>query len=329
MKKKLLSLMIAACLLLSFPTVFAESSAPVTEFNQDGIRFTLPEGTWYEFPVPPDSTYYFTDPTGSSMEDGMIMVLIQEDSSLKGVNVTDDQLSAMYDAMQASIAETTVDGTISAADGRIAGVLSRTLYYRQIIDESGIPYAVANNIAIIDGKLFVIFFVHPQLDPEQIVDIVVAMGNSVVYTASDEPSDTSSGSASIPTADNPCFFDPFSAKDRNLNTAMWMMDENSRAFLTMLMMLNTGGYDLPYPLNIMESWIGSSEDIIMIAVPSQDGQNACIYMYDNANQTACFFYQAWSEAAFEEFKQQCTDQIYQNSEDALVEYANKLLSGTV
>ena len=326
MKKKLLSLMIAACLLLSFPTVLSESPVPVTEFNGEGFQFTLPEGTWYEFPGDAGTTYFYTDPNGS-MEGGMIMVLIQEDSSLKGVTPTDYQLSAMYDAMQESIAGGALDATVNYADAHIAGILSRALCYRQVIDKSGIPYAVANNIAVIDAKLFVIFFVHPNLEPEQILDSVIAMGDSTVYTASGDEANPSSGSASIPTADNPIFFDPFSAKERNLNTAMWMMDENSRAFLTMLMMLNTGGYELPYPLNVMESWIGSSEDVILIAIPSQDGQNACIYMYDNLNQTACFFFQAWDEAAFEEFKAQCTDQVYQNSEDALVEFANQILSG--
>ena len=331
MMKRILILGIVLCLLAAAGIASAEG--PATEYNQNGFRMTLPEGDWYAFPVDATSTYYFGDEAGT-VDQGMIMIQIVPDETLIGVTIPEDTLLAYYDMMKEQLAATAENGQIESKDIRIGGALSRVFWYRGAVDNTGALYAISAAVSFIGANNVVILFAHPSMTAEEAGEIVAAICDSLQYsesvgtetTGSATGTGTASGNKEIPTSDNPAFFDPHSARERNLSTAMWMMDEQSRAYLTMYMMLNTADYELPYQMNVMASWVGSAEDTILIAVPSMDGQNACIYMYNNESQNACFFYQPWSDAALEEFKAACTDQLFMNSEDALVKVAQELLT---
>ncbi len=329
--KRTLILIIAICLFTA--AGFALAEEPVKEYSKNGFRITLPDGEWYDIPIDPQVTYYFGDPNGF-IDNGMIMIQITPDDTLIGVTLPEDTLTQFYDSMQAQLAAGAENGTVGAQEGQMNGNLSRIFWFRGEADNSGALYSIAAVVSFVGPNNVVIMFVHPSVQPEKARDIAAAMGESLQYDEtgdagtgiSDTGTSSVQGTAEFPTAENPYFFDPHSARERNLSTAMWMMDEKSRAYLTMYMMLNTANVELPYPINVMASWIGSAEDTILIAIPSQDGETACIYMYDNKTQNACFFYQPWGEAALEEFKAACTDQLFENSEDALVAIAQELLS---
>ena len=330
--KKILILGIALCLLAAAGLAYAEE--PAAEYNKGGFRIALPDGAWYEVPVSETATYYLADPSGSA-DQGMIMIQITPDETLVGVTLPDEALLSFYDQMKDGLAATAENGNVGTLDSKMNGTLARIFWYRGAMDNSGALFSVAAEVSFVGPNNVVILYGHPTKQPEEARDIVAAMGDSLQYGESGN-SDTdsagtgagtaSSDTAEIPTAENPYFFDPHSARERKLSTAMWMMDEKSRAYLTMYMMLNTADIKMPYPINVMASWIGSAEDIILIAIPSQDGASACIYMYNNEEQNACMFYRPWSDAELEEFKAACTDQVFQNSEDALVDCANELLS---
>ena len=332
--KKCLSLLLILCLLCS--PVFSRAETTALHFEQGGFEATLPEGWYFGFSTD-NSTFYYGNPD-CSMDDGMIFFLYELSSDLTGVSLTDEYYTQMYNALLQSAASTAVDGKIDSMETKMIGKRSLVYWCRTVIDDSGVPYATAAHMTIIDSRLFAIMLYHPAAEPEDLRDIVLSIGETVRYAGAEEepqpdtdPEETGDGYTSpedLPTADNPYSFPPTITERQNLLLPQWMIDDGSRAVLAMVltldMSLSYGTMNLPYPMNMFAGSIGYADDTILLFVPSQDETVAFIFRYDTAEHTASYYAEPWSEEAVAAFEASCTDEFYPLTEEAL-NYAAQLM----
>ena len=328
---------IACLLLLSLITactipVNAESPAPYP-FSSEGFTvWSLPGGTWSKF-VFDDGSVYFYGNTQGTVEDGMITFMVQQPEELAGVQLDDATLSAIYDDMLHVTAESGVEmATLGEEDAVTAGVLSRTVWYRGLL--SGVMFSHVLNAVIIDGKIFMTMYIHPGKDLDTMRNEMNIIINSVVYEGEGIES------ASVPentdydypdaTEETPLPLELHLMAGRDTPTAVWMMDEDARAACTVLLMMDEGLFnqqelDNPPQYDILNapSYIGCVEDLIYVIVPVKGMKKAIIYLFDNAADTASYYFTDWSSDALAAFEAKA-DQFYENSPDALLKYMQQL-----
>ncbi len=333
--KRLAALFLMLCLLPFSMLSGAEEAA--FRYEYDGFEAVLPENWYFGFSEG-GSAYYYGNPEGT-MDDGMIMFLVEKSDSLTGVTLTDEYYTLMFDDLLQDATAGADGGLIGSEESMMAGKRSLVYWCRTAIDDSGVLYSLAANMTIAGGGLFAIMVVHPSAELAALKETALRIGATVQYAgdteeaaaaeaAPEETGENPAVSVDLPTADNPYYFSPNITGNQNLLLAQWMIDDGSRAMCSMLLSLDMsisyGSLDLPYPMDLFASYIGSADDIILAFVPSQDRTLAFVFQYDTVNQAAFYYSEPLSDEAQAAFEAACTDQFYPLTEDAL-NYAVQLL----
>ena len=176
--RKLLSLILAACLLLA-PMCFAAAET-ATEFRTDRYTVTLPEGEWYEKEGIGGLTYYYPVPTFQA-DQGFIMFYIS-DLDLGGLETSEYMRDTMYDSLVGGLSAAAVDGKVYEEASEIAGCPARYFAYDQKIGSAVFP--VAGDCVMIDGHVLAVCYSHPEMKLEDLKDTVKAMSATVQYDGS-------------------------------------------------------------------------------------------------------------------------------------------------
>ncbi len=333
MKKRWLYLML--CLLLAANTVFAEDAPAVLadEFDNGVFTVTLPEGDWYAAVLEDGSTYYYGD-ENCSLDHGMINFVLERETGLGNLEMTDELLDMLYGNVAQSMASASVDGKYGQEDSEIAGHRSILFWYRA--EMSGLILSVGMDMVVVGDDMFAIMYSHPDLSPEEVKDVVKEMSAKTVY-AGDSAGDSTEGSTpgsasaaapfdySMATEEEPHSMAVSFVAGRDMNAAMWMMNEESRAALTMLLSMDlyfTEGLqeDPEYDLFSQPSYVGSLDDTVCVITPVKTGEMTLVMLFDTAAETACYYFTEWNEEALERLQETYSDQFYENSTQALTDY---------
>ena len=304
----------------------ANALADPARFTAGEFEATLPEG-WQAGYSEGETTYYFRN-SDFSLEDGVIILQVERSDALSEDVLTDDFITVIFNTYLRNTYAEAVDGKVVSLESRICGRRSLVLWYRK--EAEGEQYALAQNIAATGTGLFEIMMIHPAMEPEELRDIVLSIGESVQYSPPGndaEPAETAVPPAAVlsredlPVAEDPHPFTPLLTAGEDLLAAQWMMNESTRAmctvYLTLDLVLDSTPLFEAFPMNVFESRIGLSGDTIRIIVQSQDEQTAYIVLYDTVEQSALFYAAPWDESTLETFEQACTDQFWENTDEGL------------
>ena len=118
---------------------------------------------------------------------------------------------------------------------------------------------------------------------------------------------------------------------RNMNAAMWMMNEESRAAITMLLSMDLyftegqNGPDNPdYDLFASPSYVGSLDDIVCVITPVKSGDMTLVMLFDTASDTASYYFTEWNEEAKARLEEEYSDQFFENSLQAIADYTQQI-----
>ena len=306
-------------------------------FDSDGFSvYSLPEGSWYQI-IMEDGSVFFYGNEYLSTDDGMITFMIEQPAELSGLELSDEVLPEYYDMILEDTVSASVDGAPLTEDSRTAGVPSRTLCMR--MDMSGEICSFVTNVVIIDGKIFSILYIHPTKDLETMKKEMQIIIDSVQYEggiktggvdhSGAEEAGTETVEFDYPEAaeEQPLEMEVNFMADRDMPTAMWMMDENSRAACTVLLLMDLSmgtdqGVENPPEFEILDnpSYVGSADDLIRVIIPVRGMEKALIMLFDNTQDTASYYYTDWNDAELDVQKEKCTDQFWENTTDALTAY---------
>ena len=338
--KRMLSLLVACCLMLTTGVSLAEG--PVTEHTTEAFTVTLPEGNWYRVVLEDGSAYFYGNPQ-CTLDDGMISFMLQKPEELAGVQLTGDQLSMIYGSMVNESADGLVSGTFKWEATETVGTPSRLVWYKCVLND--MILSVSMSVVIIDGQVFTIMYAHPSLTPEDIKETVRTMAASARYGGArpaagpvrEAVPETDPADYVYPegSEENPIPLSLTFTAGRDTPTAVWMMNADSRAACTVLLLMdhqyfsseqdtaNAPTFDLPSN----PSYVGSADDLVRVIIPVKGMARAIVFLFDTVQDPASYYYTDWNDTVLADLEMKCTDQFFENDNECILAYVQNMVQG--
>ncbi len=338
--KRIVSLLVAFCLLLG--AVISLAEGPVTEHTTEAFTVILPEGNWYRVVLEDGSAYFYGNPQ-CTLDAGMISFMLQKPEELAGVQLTGDQLSMIYGSMVNESADGLVSGTFKWEATETVGTPSRLVWYKCVLND--MILSVSMSVVIIDGQVFTIMYAHPSLTPEDIKETVRTMAASTRYSgaqvsavqAQEAFQETDPADFIYPdgSEENPIPLSLVFTADRDTPAAVWMMDADSRAACTALLMMDHHYFspekdtaNAPtFDITSNPSYVGSADDLVRVIIPVKGMARAIVFLFDVAQDTAAYYYTDWNADTLAELEGKCTDQFFENDNECLLAFIQSLVQG--
>ncbi|MER1994216.1 MAG: hypothetical protein ABS897_09295, partial [Eubacteriales bacterium] len=272
-----------------------------------------------------------------------ISFMLQKPEELAGVQLTDDQLSMIYGSMVNESADGLVSGSFGWEATETAGTPSRLVWYQCVMNN--MILSVSMSVVIIDGQIFTIMYAHPSLSPDKVKEPVRAMSASTRYggaqTAAEPVQDafpeTDSADYIYPegSEENPIPLSLTFTADRDTPAAVWMMNADSRAACTVLLLMDhqyfspeKGSANAPmFDILANPSYVGSADDLIRVVLPVKGMARAIVFLFDAAQDTAAYYYTDWNDEALAGLEEKCTDQFFENDNDRILAYVQNMVQG--